>query len=168
MTMKLLFFLFLVVLIVPATVSAVGIGATPAKINVTVAPGKTVTRQVEIFNIEEEELSYRVTVDNVDAMIRVEPAEFTIAGNSTKKITVRVSAQEVTTKDATLSIIAKSLAQQDFQASSGIKIPVHIVVAPQTQRPRPDFFLLITFFVVLVATGFGVYQWKLMSQRGHH
>jgi len=122
---SLLFFLLSI-----GIVHAVDVSVTPSRISITAKPGQLTKESLEIKNPSGLVSIYDIYVDDYSDWLKITPKSFTLEAGETKKISLEIRPVQTGVFATQISVVAKPLSSREFQANSGIKIPLEIKVIP--------------------------------------
>ncbi|MBI2463196.1 MAG: hypothetical protein HYV65_03110 [Candidatus Spechtbacteria bacterium] len=115
-----------------AYASAGGITVSPSKLTFDIERGKIEKANIVVTNPTADVQVFEVYPDNFSDVISINPKSFTLEAGMNKSVQISVSQllsrntpQVMTTN---LSVIARPLTEIQFQANTGVKIPITISV----------------------------------------
>lgn len=151
----------------PAAARAAGIAISPARLDVSVAFGRTTAAKITVANPTADELLFEISADEFSESIRPTPASFTLAAGARKEVTLAIGfrgapAGEVLKTD--LSVVGKPLVDTRFKANTGVKIPLTITV---TAANHGLWGLWLTGAGVGILI-IGIYVFLRRKKSGHH
>lgn len=154
-------------LISPAFVYAAGIEATPARLTLVVAAGKTGEIALQVGNPTADVQVFEVYPDSFTDALAVEPKSFTLEAGTKRsvKIILQKPLQANQKIQTDISVVAQTLAPAALQANSGIKIPLAVEVGEKTffGIPRAWFYsatILYAAVILIFLSGIGYYFWQ--------
>ena len=110
------------------TALAVGVGVTPAQLHIDAHAGQESVARIKVTNPSKDVTLFEVYPDDLEAVVSVSPASFTLESKEEKYVDVKVTSPEAGQFLTTLSVVGRLMADSKFQAGSGVKIPVTITV----------------------------------------
>ncbi len=153
------------VLIANTAVFAIGVGVSPAVINVSAQKGGKVLTELTITNTAQEPGIYIVSADELTDWIGVQQREIRLEAGEKKRVRVLVNPKKEGIFTTMLSVVGYPLDKKSFNAGSGLKVPLRVTVSG---APLEKLLLLrnilINIFVLIAVGGLGV-LWYMRTQR---
>ncbi len=137
----------------PLTVSAVGVSASPSRLMVEAIINLPTTAELTIKNPSDKVGIYDVYIDDFSSWIIPSTSSFTLEAGETKKVALTVKPQNTGVFSTNISIVAKPLSEREFQANSGVKVPLEIKV---TETIKKNSWLAPTNILYLVDLLLGI------------
>lgn len=121
---------------------AAGIEVSPANFDIKLESGKSFTGQLTVANPTADVQIFEISADEFAEIFEFKPASFTLESGERKTVHIGVSAPNSRLSESRLfstniSVLASPLADSRFQANTGVKIPINITTAEQTQNEIP-------------------------------
>ncbi len=141
---------------------AIGIEVTPSKVTITAHPGEESTIRLSVTNPSKDVALFEVYPDALESMISASPKSFTLEAGAQRYVTVAISPEKEGQYTADLSVVARPLGDQTFQAGTGVKIPLTISV--ETTSGLANVFQTVTTSpwtgsaVIALLVGAGAYK----------
>lgn len=139
-----IFFLPLLLVLLPQSAGASGIAVSPAKLEIFAALGKSATSQMWVKNPGTEVQIFEVYADEFAEFLDVNPNSFTLEPQEQRSVAVRLNekfwnhsrarSQILQTELSVLSLPLKDL-PGGFTANAGVKIPVTLEVRDAKKNP---------------------------------
>ncbi|MBU4332282.1 hypothetical protein KKD20_04120 [Patescibacteria group bacterium] len=132
---------------------AVGVSAVPSKLKVDAAANEISSAHLTIKNPSNKVSIYDVYADDYQTWIKIQPMSFTLEAGEIKKVTLSIKPPQAGVFSTNISVVAKPLSTREFQANSGIKIPIQISVLENRQKKN---WLTMTnaLYVIDILLGF--------------
>jgi len=153
-------FLFLVLILFPVLSQAAGIQVSPSKIDFILETNKPVSQELIVVNPTADVQIFEVYPDEFPEIIKTNPASFTLEAGGRK--TVVITAYSAITENSSqilktnLSVVSKPLIETRLQASTGVKIPIAIVVKNEIIKTDSDNKISAgLFYIILIIVAFG-------------
>lgn len=140
--MKLLATFFLTLIFLPVVTLASGISVSPAKLELAVQAGTTISEALTVTNPTADVQLFEIYADDFTDMFAFNPATFTLEAGARKTVQMTVNPRQSRLSDSsvlstTLSVVSKPLADSRFQANTGVKIPASITLNQTNKKPIP-------------------------------
>lgn len=116
-------------LALPFGAQALGVSVTPATVAVSAHPDEPTVARIRVTNPSRDVALFEVYPDELETMVTVTPASFTLESNEEREVLIRITAQESGQWLTTLSVVGRLMADSSFQAGSGVKVPLTITVS---------------------------------------
>lgn len=146
--------LLVIGLLLPQLTTGAGIKVSPSKLTLQIPAGRTSSLELTVSNPTSDVQIFEVYPDDFDEYVSALPSSFTLEAGGTKPVRVAVDTRNHKTEavlQTNLSVVGKPLAEARFQANSGIKIPVQILITRAVKsRPVPTWALPTTVAAILV------------------
>lgn len=122
----------LFLLLMAAPVLAMGLGVTPARLNIEVSRGGSASATLNVVNTAGDESSFKVYVEEEDykGWFTIEPEEFTLSSQENKAVQITVSPPQDASGQHQVRICVVSMLPGDgLRIGAGIKVPtpIHIL-----------------------------------------
>lgn len=132
---KILLLTITIFLLTTAIAQAVGISVAPSKLKIESIAHQVSTSYLAIKNPSSKVAIYDVYSDDLESWISVESSSFILEAGETKKVAISIRPPQPGVFSTNISIVAKPLSTREFQANSGVKIPLQIraLASPQGQ-----------------------------------
>lgn len=131
-----LFLLFEAVL----SADASGVKVNPSKLEIAVKANESISEEIIVTNPTSDVQIFKAYPDDFPDIIKVNPASFTLEAGTDKKVNIAISAigdqKPLGVFKTNISVVAKPLAETQFEANAGVKIPISITIA-ESGSPRP-------------------------------
>ena len=158
-------YLLFVISAVPA--EAVGLEVNPSQIKLEGAAGEKFQTHLTVSNPSPEVAVFDVYPDSFDLQIKTSPASFVLESGQSREVSVSFNFSESGQFQTNLSVVARPLSKNSFNAGGGVKIPVELTIqnySPlflanimgwfgQNQNPLVG---IAAFLVILVIIIFGI------------
>lgn len=133
----------------PSIAAAVGISVQPARLELYY-PGLN-QKAIVVKNISAEPVSLNIYVDDFKDQVAIEPSELSLLPGQASPVQVKVdfSGQPAGAENTNLSVVASALDKRSFNAASGIKVPLTIIVR-ESFWAKPIILLVLGVFLVLL------------------
>ena len=112
----------------PLLILAVGVGADPSFLDLMLKRGQPQEVEILVYNISQEAAIYQIFPDQLNDWIKAEPANFRLESGENRVVKIKVLAEKAGKKETNISLLAAPLDRGGFSISSGIKIPVKLIV----------------------------------------
>lgn len=150
-------------LLTPALASAIGISVTPSKASISVAQGDQAMIRIKVANPSKDVALFEVYPDALEQIITASPKSFTLESSAERFVEIAVRGETLGSMIADISIVARPLGDQTFQAGTGVKIPLAIEVVPAKSGLASAFGVLATSpwtgaVALSVLVGFAAYK----------
>ncbi|HEY4479639.1 MAG TPA: hypothetical protein VI981_04790 [Candidatus Paceibacterota bacterium] len=142
-------------------VFAAGLSVSPSKIEVFLSEGESASIRIKIGNPTKDVEVFEIYPDALEDVISVSPKSFTLESKEERIVLITVSALEPKTYETDLSVVGRPLGSRSFQAGSGAKIPIKIIVdkkAFSLVRYRKIVKNPFTLIFLAVAIALGSYK----------
>lgn len=106
---------------------AVGVAVTPAEVTMTAVVDEPTAVRISISNPSTDVAVFEVYPDDFAHLIKANPSSFTLESGAEKFVEIKVTALQTGQFSTVLSVVARPLAANAFQAGSGVKIPLVII-----------------------------------------
>ena len=116
-----------VLLTAPAFAGAVGVAVNPADVSISAVIGKATSVRIKVTNPSSDVAVFEVYPDDFTTVIKAVPSSFTLESGAEKYVTLEVTAPQAGQLSTMLSVVARPLASNAFQAGSGVKVPLTII-----------------------------------------
>jgi hypothetical protein len=118
------------VVLIPARVSALGLGISPSKLTVTARPGGIVEDTLYVMNNTDEESQFRVYTDEkYQDWLSIEPEQFTLSPDEARNVEIVITPPHMASGIHDLTIYVVSLSNSsDFQLGAGIRVPTRLYI----------------------------------------
>ncbi len=143
-------------LILTPGVYGLGIGVTPATMEIEVGNSENVQKTITVSNPEDVEMEFRVyNEDESIDWIQISDPTFSLEPHQKKDVTVRFAptADEVGEFDTKICVVSLK-SEGDFNMGSGVKIPAHITVVkaavPFYTNPAIIVFIISWLCIILI------------------
>ena len=155
-----LFFLSLasLFLALPVAVQAVGVGVNPLSVAASLKVGQEVVKEIQVTNPSVEPGLFVVSADELADWFKFEPSELRLEARESRSVKVVVKPTKAGRYSVNLSVIGYPLDTRSFNAGSGLKVPVSLVVSGATPTPWWRY-LGWGLLVVALAGGLGLGGW---------
>jgi hypothetical protein len=116
------------VALIPAHVSAIGLGISPSKLTIEVRPGAVVKETIYVMNTTGEESRFQVYTDEqYRDWIRIEPDQFVLAPDTHKIVEIVASPPHLASGTHDLNVYVVSMSPgSGFHLGAGIKVPTRV------------------------------------------
>ena len=128
-----------------AQANAIGVGIKPSYLEVVIEEGQKQATSFTVYNISDEPAQFRVYADELKDWIVISPEDFRLEPQETKKIGVIITPNDYGKHATNLSVVASPLNKRQFNADSGIKVPLRLDV----QKNKKNILNNLFFFMVL-------------------
>lgn len=108
---------------------AVGIGIKPNEVKLEAGIGSVVESEILINNAGNEPAVFHVYPDDFKDNIKLSPNGFNLDPGSSKIVKITSNFYYPGIYETDISVVARSLNLNSFQASPGIKIPIEITIS---------------------------------------
>jgi len=117
-------------IIFPSPVLALELGVTPGKLDLSVRPGGTEAKTLNVINQSNQESLFRVYVEGeYEEWFLITPGEFTLASQQSKDVEIVVAPPLTASDEHDFSICVVSLPPgSDLRIGAGIKVPAHVQI----------------------------------------
>ncbi|MEK7181187.1 MAG: hypothetical protein AAB738_02550 [Patescibacteria group bacterium] len=147
--------------------SAVGLEVNPSKIKLEGTTGEKFQTYLTVSNPSPEVAVFDVYPDSFDLQIKTSPASFVLESGQSREVSVSFNFSESGQFQTNLSVVARPLSKNSFNAGGGVKIPVELTI----QNRNPLFLANImgwfgqnqnplvgiaAFLIILVFVIFGI------------
>ncbi|MBI5220336.1 MAG: hypothetical protein HY978_00675 [Candidatus Liptonbacteria bacterium] len=129
------FFMVVVCLAVAHMALAIGIGVTPAELEVDVSLTDGGSTQMVIQNPSAEVTIFRVVPEDYEDNIKINPASFILPAGAQEKVTVRVMPIKAGRYFTQLAVTGRALADDSFAAAGGVRVPLRFTVREDSSLP---------------------------------
>lgn len=146
------------------TAKAVGVAVTPAEIVMKSRVNDLTTVRLLVKNPSSDVAVFEVYPDEFASFVKANPSSFTLESQTEKMVTIEVTAREEGQFSTALSVVARPLASNAFQAGSGVKVPLLITtktasgLAAAVSALSTSPWLGVLAFITLL--GWGGYKWR--------
>lgn len=126
--------------------------------------GNLTTVRLLVTNPSSDVAVFEVYPDEFAAFVKANPSSFTLESKAEKMITIEVTAREAGQFSTLLSIVARPLASNAFQAGGGVKVPLLITaevtsgLATAISSVTTSPWTGIVAFIILLS--WGGYKWR--------
>ena len=128
---------------------AVGVSVTPSKILLNAQVNQPIKTQISIKNPSGVVGIYDVYPDEYLDIIKITPSSFTLEAGEFKTVELAIKPQTSEIFTTNISIVAQPLSPRDFQANSGLKVPLEVRVSESTQK-SVSWFRFLTFTNIIL------------------
>ena len=111
------------------TASAVGLEVNPSKIKLEGSAGEKIQTRLTVSNPSLEVAVFDVYPDSFDTQIKTSPASFVLESGQSREVSVSFNFFKSGEFQTGLSVVARPLSKNSFNAGGGVKIPVTITVS---------------------------------------
>ncbi len=108
---------------------AIGLSVTPPELVVGARRGEEIVERIVVSNPSNEVALFEVYPDEFELLVKVMPASFVLESGEEKNVFVRIEPRQAGQFVTAVSIVAYPLSQGNFNAASGVKVPVRITVS---------------------------------------
>lgn len=145
-------FLFLLLLTIPPSTSAAGIEVSPSRLELN-TDSKT-RAELQTSNPTPDVQIFEVYTEEFEDLIEINPRSFTLESAESKKIEVIVNPKNKSEAvlQTEISIVSRPLADSEFSAATGVKIPLIIRIEKTTNKNfvwKNEYALLILVGLLL-------------------
>ncbi|GEM_PF-6817231 len=133
-----------------------GIGATPATMEIEVGNSESVQKTITVSNPEDAEMEFRVyNEDESIDWIHISDPTFALEPHQKKEVTVRFvpTADEMGKFDTKICIVSLKI-EDGFNMGSGVKIPTHITIkeaaVPVYTNPATIILIISWLCIILI------------------
>ena len=142
---------------------AVGVAVNPAEVNMVAVVGEATTVRIKVTNPSSDVAVFEVYPDDFAAVIKVSPSSFTLESGAEKYVTIEVTIPQSGQLSTVLSVVARPLASNAFQAGSGVKVPLSIIAKEGSTGLASALATVGTspwggLVAILVLVGWGIYR----------
>lgn len=130
-------------------VGAVGVGVKPSYLELTLPAGQVAEAKLNIYNVSLEPAQFKIYPDELKDWIKVEPADFRLEASEVKAVKIYITAKEDGKQATNLSVVATPLDKRQFNADSGIKVPVRLNISPGATRLWENIFVFMVLWYLL-------------------
>ena len=109
---------------------AIGISVTPSRASIIVAEKEDASIRLKVANPSKDVALFEVYPDALEQLISISPKSFTLESGAERFVEVSVRGEAVGKMVAEISVVARPLGDQTFQAGTGVKVPLAIEVVP--------------------------------------
>ena len=122
------FFLCISVLIqIPISVGAVGVGVEPAGLNFNINSNGQSINTIKLTNPSLEPGLFTIAADDFSDWFTIQPSEIRLEANESRAVKVQVKPNQSGRFATSLSVVGYPLDTRSFNAGSGLKLPVIII-----------------------------------------
>lgn len=125
---KILLILIIVSFLAANSVQAVAVKVNPSEIKIETSANLT-EKEIIIENPGNNVALFEVYLDNFSDWVKVKPESFILESGKSQKVTLEIKNKETGVFFTTISVIAKPLAEREFKANAGVKIPLEVRVS---------------------------------------
>ncbi|HIE30825.1 MAG TPA: hypothetical protein EYP67_00365 [Methanosarcinales archaeon] len=146
-------------LILTSCAYGMGVGASPAKMEVEIGNSEDVQKNITVSNPEDVEMGFQVYTENESIdWIQISDPTFSLESHQKKEVTIRFApdADEVGEFDTKICVVALN-SEGGFNIGSGVKIPTHITIkkaaVPFYTNRVIIILIIIGLFIILIGVG---------------
>jgi hypothetical protein len=139
---------------------AVSLKVSPSEIEIKAQEGKKAEAEIIIENPGENVALFEVYPDDFSDLIKASPSSFTLEAGEKRGVILISQNKESGVFSTYLSVKASPLAGGKLSASSGVKIPLRVVIQ---ERQASDFLGLVAFIQSGGNNGFVLILFCLLS-----
>jgi len=140
-------------LLIGYQVYAAGLSVTPDKLSIQTKVKEQASQDIYVKNISPGPVIYNVYSDELVEQIEIQPNFFRLEMGDTQKVKITAQPHEAGIYLTNISVVASDLDQREFNASTGVKVPLQIIVLSAAGFSFPIINLwVIIIAVVAVAT----------------
>jgi len=114
---------------ITTTVHAVGVSVTPSRLRVEAQANHLTTQEIKITNPSGLVSIYDIYPDDFPSWIKATPSSLTLEAGESREVLLEIKPPSSGSFSTQLSVVAKPLSEREFQANSGLKIPLEIRVS---------------------------------------
>ena len=118
---------FYILFSVPAAL-AVGLQVNPSKIKLEGNVGEKFQTHLSVSNPSPEVAVFDVYPDSFDLQIKTSPASFVLESGQSREVNISFNFSDSGQFQTNLSVVARPLSKNSFNASGGVKIPVELII----------------------------------------
>lgn len=150
--MKISKYIFLILIfLLPLSVKGIGVSVSPIKLEIKYLENSK--DYLKIKNISQEIVYVSIYPDAFQNNIKIYPEEVQLLPEQTTKIEIDTNFGKEK-KDQILktniSVITKALDKKNFNAASGIKIPINIIIEKQNNYSKLFLFFILGIFILAI------------------
>ncbi len=119
---------------------AVGLQVKPSSISLQAQIGEKISTRIQVFNPSGEVTIFDVYPDSFESEIKTSPASFILEAGESREVFISFEFKEIGQFSANLSVIARSLSKNSFNAGGGLKIPILINVGENENNLLANIF----------------------------
>lgn len=119
-------FIFLVALTLPVFSYGLGLSVSPPELHISASPREAARAKLLVKNSSNGAAVFEAYPDEFEAFIKTIPANFILESGQEREVTVRVAPASVGQFQTAVSIVARSVLDNSFNAGGGLKIPLNI------------------------------------------
>lgn len=133
------------------TAQAIGVGVTPARIELTADKQESITSSLTVFNTSDTTAIITLEADEFRDRITLEPHLVELAPQKHREVKVVVKPKKSTVLSTHLSVRAEAKDANQYEPSSGIKVPLVVHANPEARKQA--IFTLFGIFMIGLLLG---------------
>jgi len=144
-----IFFTLLLVLLflMVAQTKAIGIGIKPSYLEVSLNEREKITTSLRVYNISNEPAQFRIYADELIDWLKITPTEFRLEAQETKVVKIEVEAKDSGRRSTNLSVVGSPLNKSQFNADSGVKVPLRLDVGKSQNKILGNLFTFMALWL---------------------
>ncbi len=150
---------FFSLLVGVTSVSATGIGVTPAKFDLVGQVGKEIRAELIVTNNGYEPALYVLAADGLADWFLFSPPQFQLLPNQSQPVSVFINPTKSGIQAVFISVLGRTLDQQSFSAAAGLKVPINLQIEGSAKStPWLWYFYLVSIIFLI----FGLIFWQII------
>lgn len=136
---------------IPFSVKGIGISVSPTKLDIKYS--KDTKNYLKIKNISKEVVQISIYSDEFQNNIKIYPEEVQLLPEQITRIEINTNFDKEKNNQilkTNISVVTKALDKKNFNASSGIKIPISIILKKQNIYSTLFLFSIFVIFIIAV------------------